>query len=96
MRVFVTGASGWIGSAVVPELLQAGHEVVGLARTEASAAALAARGAEVLRGDLDDLAALRRGAEEAEGVGHLANKHDFADQAVTDQAKRAADGAVTA
>lgn len=90
MKVFVTGASGWIGSATVGELLAAGHDVVGLARSEASAAALVARGARVLRGDLDDLTALRRGAEEAEGVVHLANKHDFADPTVSDRAERAA------
>jgi nucleoside-diphosphate-sugar epimerase len=78
MRVFVTGASGWIGSAVVPELLGAGHQVVGLARSEASAAALAALGAEVERGSLDDLDLLHRAATASEGVIHLAFKHDIA------------------
>ena len=61
MRVFVTGASGWIGSAVVPELLGAGHQVLGLARSDSSAAAITTAGAEVLRGDLDDLDALDAG-----------------------------------
>jgi nucleoside-diphosphate-sugar epimerase len=76
MRVFVTGASGHIGSAVVPELLQAGHQVVGLARSESSATALTALGAEVRRGDLDDLDGLREAAAAADGVIHLAFKHE--------------------
>ena len=76
MRVFVTGASGHIASAVIPELLNNGHQVVGLARSDASAQAVAAIGAEVRRGDLDDLDGLKAAAAEADGVIHLAFKHE--------------------
>lgn len=90
MRVFVTGASGWIGSATVDELIAAGHDVTGLARSDASAERVHRAGARVLRGDLDDLDALRRGAGEAEGVVHLANKHDWSNPKESDRAERAA------
>src|SRR5437660_5904636 len=76
MRVFVTGASGHIASAVIPELLENGHQVVGLARSDSSAAAVGALGAEVRRGDLDDLNGLREAASSADGVIHLAFKHE--------------------
>ena len=88
MRVFVTGASGWIGSAAVDQLLADGHQVTGLARSEASAAALDAKGVAVLRGDLDDLDAIRAGSLAADAVLHLANKHDFVNPAVSNAAER--------
>ena len=90
MNVFMTGASGWIGSAVVPELLTAGHSVRGLARSERSAAALRAAGVEPVAGDLDQLDVLRTAAEAADAVIHLANKHDWSDLAATNRAERAA------
>ena len=91
MRVFVTGATGHIGSAVVPELVQAGHEVTGLARSGASARALKAMGAEVRRGDLQDLTGLGEAAGAADAVIHLAFDHevmrtDFSAAAATDLA----------
>lgn len=90
MRVFITGGSGWIGSAVVEELLGAGHELVALARSGESASTLELKGVEVLRGDLDDPETLRRGALDAEAVVHLANKHNWTDTSISNRAERAA------
>jgi nucleoside-diphosphate-sugar epimerase len=78
MRIFVTGASGWIGSAVMAELLEGGHDVVGLARSDASAQRLEAAGAMVLRGDVDDPDGLAKAAADSDGVIHLAFQHEVA------------------
>ncbi|QFS62708.1 NAD(P)H-binding protein (plasmid) [Pantoea dispersa] len=90
MKILVTGASGWIGSASVKELISAGHHVLGLARNDDSAAKIAKLGAEVVRGSLDDLTSLRSAATLAEGVVHLGYDHDFSQMAAAARMDQAA------
>ena len=90
MRILVTGASGWIGSASVKELITAGHHVLGLARNDEAAATISTLGAEVVRGSLDDVVSLRAAAKLAEGIVHLGYNHDFSQMVAAAQTDRAA------
>jgi nucleoside-diphosphate-sugar epimerase len=90
MRIFLTGATGFIGSRIVPELLEAGHEVLGLTRSDSGARALEEAGARVHRGTLEDLASLQTGAEQADAIIHTAFDHDFSNFVANCEKDRAA------
>ena len=96
MRVFVTGATGFIGSALVKELIAAGHHVIGVSRSDEKSRALAAAGAEVYRGSIDDPDGLKEGAARSDGVAHLAFNHDFSQFAANCETDRRVIGALAA